>query len=118
MHQTRRLEYLRVLVLVQVSTAAPHPAVAAQLVALVLDGELIVVGQLFTPVDLPQRKDHDVFAAIHVDDARIAIRLARVVDETCRVALHCRVHHVKVVDAEHVAANALLDDRQQLEELF
>lgn len=94
-------------VLVQEAAAASCPTVAEQLVVFVLDGELVVVSQLFAAVDLPQRKDDDVLAAVHVDDARVAVGLARVVDETGRVALHRRVHHVKVVDAEHVAPNAL-----------
>lgn len=96
-------------VLVQEAAAAPHPAVAAQLAVLILDGELVVVGQLFSPVDLPQGKDDDVLAAVHVDDTRVAVRLARVVYETSCVALHRRVHHVEVVDAEHVATDALVE---------
>lgn len=93
--------------LIQEAAAAPRAAVAMQLAVLVLDGELVVVGQLFAPVDLPQGEDDDVLAAVHVDDARVAVGLARVVDEAGRVALHRRVHHVEVVDAEHVAADAL-----------
>lgn len=95
-------------VLIQEATAASRPAVAVQLVVFVLDGELVVVGQFFAPVDLPQGEDDDVLAAVHVDDTGVAVRLARVVDETSCVALHRCVHYVKVVDAEHVAANALM----------
>ena len=80
-----------------------------QLAVLVLDGELVVVGELLAAVDLPQGEDDDVLAAVHVDDARVAVGLARVVDEASRVALHGRVHHVEVVDAEHVAADALME---------
>ena len=80
-----------------------------QLVVLVFDGELVVVGELLAPVDLPQRKDDNVSAAVHVDDARVAVWLTRVVDETSCVALHRCVHHVKVVNAEHVAADALME---------
>lgn len=93
--------------LVQESAAAPGPAVAVQLALVILDGELVVVGQLFSAVDLPQGKDDDVLAAVHVDDARVAVGLARVVDEAGGVALHRRVHHVKVVNAEHVATDSL-----------
>lgn len=93
--------------LIQEVTAASRPAVAVQLVVLILDGEFVVVGEFFAPVDLPQGEDDDVLTAVHVDDARVAVRLTGVVDETSCVALHCRVHHVKVIDAEHVAANAL-----------
>lgn len=94
--------------LIQIAAAASRPAVAEELVALVLDGKLVVVGEFFAPVDLPQRKDDDVLAAVHVDDARVAVRLTRVVDEARLVALHRGVHHVEVVDAEHVAADALV----------
>lgn len=95
--------------LVEEATAASRPAVAEQLALLVLDGELVVVGQLLAAVDLPQGEDDDVLAAVHVDDARVAVGLAGVVDETGRVALHGRVHHVEVVDTEHVAADALTE---------
>lgn len=97
-------------VLIQEATTAPRPAVAVQLVVLVLDGELVVVGELFAPVDLPQGEDDYVLAAVHIDDAGVAVGLARVVDETGRVSLHGRVYHVKVVDAEHVAADALMEN--------
>lgn len=92
--------------LIQEATAASRPAVAVQLAVLVLDGELVVIGQLLAAVDLPQGEDDNVLAAVHVDDTGVAVGLARVVDETGRVALHGRVHHVEVVDAEHVASNA------------
>lgn len=94
-------------VLIEEATAASRRAVAMQLVVLVLNGELVVVGELFTAVDLPQGENYDVLSAVHVDDAGVAVGLARVVDEAGRVALHRRVHHVKVVDAEHVAADVL-----------
>lgn len=94
-------------VLIQEAAAASRPAVAVQLAVLVFDGELVVVGQLFAAVDLPQGEDHNVLAAVHVDDTRVAVRLAGVVDEASRIALHRRVHHIEVVDAEHVAADAL-----------
>lgn len=94
--------------LIQESTAAPRPTVAVQLVVIVLDGELVVISEFFAPVDLPQSEDHDVLAAVHVDDTRVAVWLTGVVDETGCVALHCRIHHVKVIDSEHVAANTLM----------
>lgn len=49
-----------------------------------------------------------MLAAVHIDDSRVAVWLAGVVDETSCVALHRRVHHVKVIDAEHVASDALM----------
>lgn len=93
--------------LVKVAAAAPRAAVAAQLALVVLDGELVVVRQLLAAVDLAQREDDDVLAAVHVDDARVAVGLARVVDEACGVAVHGGVHHLVVIDAEHVTADPL-----------
>lgn len=78
-----------------------------QLALVVLDGELVVVRQLLSAVDLPQGKDDDVLAAVYVDDARVAVWLTAVVDEASGVALHGCVHHVEVVDAEHVATDPL-----------
>lgn len=94
-------------VLIQESSAASRPTVAVQLALVVLDGELVVVRQLLSPVDLPQGKDDDVLAAVYVDDTRVAVWLAGVVDEASGVALHRCVHHVKVIDAEHVATDPL-----------
>lgn len=105
-------------VLIQEATAASRPTVAVQLAVLVLDGELVVVGQLLAAVDLPQGEDDDVLAAVHVDDARVAVWLAGVVDETGRVALHRRVHHIEVVDAEHVAADALMEINNRVSPCF
>ncbi|TNN63781.1 hypothetical protein EYF80_025983 [Liparis tanakae] len=68
-------------------------------------------GEMFK--NLPQGEDDDVLAAVHVDDAGVAVGLARVVDEASGVALHRRVHHVEVVDAEHVAADALMESRRR-----
>lgn len=97
-------------VLIQEASAASRSAVAVQLVVLVLDWELVVVCQLLAAVDLPQREDDDVLAAVHVDDAGVAVGLAGVVDETGCVALHRRIHHVKVIYAEHVAADTLMEN--------
>lgn len=93
--------------LIKESAAAPRATVAVQLALVILNGELVVVGQLFSTIDLPQGKDDDVLAAVHVNDTRVAVWLARVVDETSGVALHCCVHHVKVINAEHVATDSL-----------
>lgn len=101
---------VRVLVgLIEKAAAASRPTVAVQLVVIVLDGELVVVGQFLTPVDLPQGKDDYVLSAIHIDDTRVAVWLAGMVDETCCIALHRGVHHVKVIDVEHVASDALVE---------
>lgn len=100
-------------VLIQEAATASRAAVAVELVVFILDGKLIVVGELFAPVNLPQGEDDDVLAPVHVDDARVAVRLTRVVDEAGCVALHRRVHHIEVVDTEHVAADALVRVRRE-----
>lgn len=94
-------------VLIQEYSAASRPTVAVQLALVVLNGELVVVGQLLSAVDLPQGKDDDVLAAVYVNDPRVAVGLTGVVDEASGVALHRCVHHVEVIDAEHVAADPL-----------
>lgn len=94
-------------VLIKESAAASRPTVAVQLALVILNGELVVVGQLFSTIDLPQGKDDYVLATVHINDTRVAVWLTRVVDETSGVALHCCVHHVKVINAEHVATDSL-----------
>lgn len=44
---------------------------------------------------------------LHVDDSRVAVGLAGVVYKARRVPVHRGVHHLEVVDTEHVASNAL-----------
>lgn len=83
------------------------PAVARQLAAGVLDGEFVVVGELLATVDAARGEDDDVFLLVHGDDPRVAAGLTGVVDEARGVAVHRGVHHLVVVDAEHVAADAL-----------
>lgn len=100
-------------VLIQEATTPPCPAVAVELVVIVLDGELVVISELFAPIDLPQCKDDNVLAPVHVDDSRVAVWLARVVDEAGGVALHRCIHHVKVVNAEHVTADTLMQNNKQ-----
>ena len=82
-------------------------AVAGQLAAGVLHGELVVVGELLAGADAARGQDDDVLPAIHGDHARVAVGLTGVVDEASGVAVHRGVHHLVVVDAEHVAAHAL-----------
>lgn len=88
-------------------------AVARQLVAGVLDGELVVIGELFPAVDAARGEDDDVLLAIHGDHPGVAVGLAGVVDEAGSVAVHRGIHHLIVIDAKHVAANALWGERGQ-----
>ena len=92
---------------VEETPTSPGPTVTVEFAAGVFDGELVVVGELLPPVDLPQREDDDVLPALHVDHSRVAVGFAGMVDESRCVAVHGCVHHIKVVDAEHVTANAL-----------
>lgn len=48
-----------------------------------------------------------MFLAIDVDDPGVAVGLAGVVDEAGCVPVHGGVHHLGVVNAEHVAPDAL-----------
>lgn len=48
-----------------------------------------------------------MFLAIDVDDPGVAVGLAGVVDEAGRVPVHGGIHHFGVVNAEHVAPDAL-----------
>ncbi|TNN68314.1 hypothetical protein EYF80_021497 [Liparis tanakae] len=63
--------------------------------------------------NLPKSKDDDVLPAFHVDHSRVAVGFAGVVDESRRVAVHGGVHHIEVVDAEHVAADTLRRQTKQ-----
>lgn len=93
--------------LVQVVSTAPGSAVTVQLAVSIFDGELVIVGELFPAVDLPQCEDDDVFLTFHINHPGVTVGLARVVDETGGVAVRGGVHYVEVVDAEHVAADPL-----------
>lgn len=93
--------------LVQELAALLGSAVAGQLISRFLNGELVVVGELFPSVDLPQGEDDNVLLTVNNDDTRVAVGLAGMVYETCRVAMHRGVHHFVVIDAKHVTANPL-----------
>lgn len=92
---------------VEETATSPGPTVAVEFVAGVFDGELVVIGQLLPPVDFPKSKDDNVLPTFHVDHPRVAVRFTGVVDEPRRVAVHCCIHHVEVVNAKHVTANTL-----------
>ena len=61
---------------VKEATAALGATVAGQLVAGILNGELVVIGELLTTQDAAQGEDDDVLLALHMDDSREAIGLA------------------------------------------
>lgn len=44
----------------------------------------------------------------HVDDSRVAVWFTGVVDEPRGVSVHRGIYDVKVVNAEHVASDALV----------
>lgn len=96
-----------VILLVEKASTSPSTTVTVQLVAGIFDGKFIVIGKLFTTVDLPQRKYDYVLLAFHVNNPRVTVRLTRVVNKTRCVAVHGGVYYVEVVDAEHVAADVL-----------
>lgn len=86
------------------------PTVARQLIAWFLNGELVIVGEFLAPVDFPHSKDDDVLLAVDIDHTGVAVRLARMVYKPCCVAMHGGVYHLIVINAKHVAANALLSE--------
>ena len=98
---------------VKEATAALGATVAGQLVAGILNGELVVIGELLTTQDAAQGEDDDVLLALHMDDSREAIGLTRVVDEAGGIPVHGGVHHLGVIDPEHVAADALQEGGQR-----
>lgn len=72
----------------------------------VLDRKLVVVRQLFAARYRPLREDDDMLApGTVVDYLRVAVRLARVIDEACRIAGQSRVHDLRITQPEHVAAD-------------
>lgn len=86
--------------------------VTGELVAGILDGELIVVREFLPAVDLAHSKDDNVLLPIDIDDSRVAVRLTRVIDEASGVSVHGGVHYLRVIDSEHVAANALHTEKR------
>lgn len=53
-----------------------------------------------------------MFLAVHGDDARVAVGFAGMVDEARGVAVHRCVHHLVVIDAEHVTADSLWEKKR------
>lgn len=49
--------------------------------------------------------------AFYIDHSRVAVGLAGVVDEPCSVAMHRCVHHIKVINTKHVAADPLQKEK-------
>lgn len=81
--------------------------VAGQLVAGILDRELVVVGELLPTADAPRGKYDDVLLAVHSDDPGVAVGLTGVVDEAGSVAMHRGIYHLIVIDTKHIAADSL-----------
>ena len=75
-------------------TAALGATVAGQLVAGILNGELIVVREFFPSVDLAHGKDDNVLLSINIDDTGVAVRLTGVIDETCSISMHGGIHYL------------------------
>lgn len=93
--------------LVEKFTALLSATVAGQLVAGILNRELVVVGELLPTVDTTKGKDDYVLLAVHSDDPRIAVGLTRVVNEASSIAMDCGIYNLIVIDAKHVTANPL-----------
>lgn len=88
---------------VEVLAAPSRPAKARNLH--VLKRKLVIVRQLLTASDRPQRKDDDVLSTVDQNHLRVAVRVARVINEPRRIP-HCRRVNDRVgILAEHVAAN-------------
>lgn len=49
--------------------------------------------------------------AFYVDHPRVAVGFAGVVDEPGSVAMHRCVHHIKVINTKHVAADPLQKEK-------
>lgn len=58
-------------------------------------------------MDLAQGEDDDVFVGVDEEEARVAVGLAGVVDKARRIAVHGGVHHLELIDTEHITPNAL-----------
>lgn len=92
---------------VKEAAAAPGPTVTVKLVTLILNGELVVISELFTTINFAQCKDDNVLLAFHIDNARVAVWFTGVVNKTGCVSMHGGINNVKVINPEHVAANPL-----------
>lgn len=57
------------------ASATSRPTVTVQFAVGIFDGELVVVGELLSAINLPQCEDYDVLLAIHVDHSRVAVRI-------------------------------------------
>lgn len=49
--------------------------------------------------------------AFYIDHSRVAVGFAGVVDEPRSVAMHRCVHHIKVINTKHVAADPLQKEK-------
>ena len=56
--------------------------------------EFVVVSDFFSGVDVSVCEEDDFVFVVDVDDARVAVGIAAVIDEPAFVSLHRRVHDV------------------------
>lgn len=100
--------------LIEETTATFGSTIAREFAAGVFEGELVVVGEFFPPEDPSQGENDNMLLAFDVDYAGVAVGLAGVVDEAGGVAMHRGIHHIEVINAEHVASNALQGRKGEL----
>lgn len=81
--------------------------VARQLVAGILNGELVVICELLSTVDAARGKYDNMLLPVDCDDSGVAVGLAGVVDEASSVAMDCSIYNLIVINTKHVTANPL-----------
>lgn len=79
---------------------------------IVLDVELVVVGQLFTAVNPPLGENDDAQFSLDLHGLRDAVRVTRMVDVAGQTAGQCRIDHAVLVQAEHVDATILQAEKR------
>jgi len=72
-----------------------------------LDWKLVVIGQFFTTTYVPQSKDDNVNTSINNDLSRVAVWLARMINEACNITTLCCIDDLIVTTTKHVATDAM-----------
>eukprot|EP00322_Chrysochromulina_rotalis_P019880 CAMPEP_0115831260 /NCGR_PEP_ID=MMETSP0287-20121206/2046_1 /TAXON_ID=412157 /ORGANISM="Chrysochromulina rotalis, Strain UIO044" /LENGTH=197 /DNA_ID=CAMNT_0003284599 /DNA_START=212 /DNA_END=802 /DNA_ORIENTATION=+ len=88
-----------------IEPAAAFPSAAAarnRIASILLNVEVVVVGDLLSVLDALLGIEHDALAATSVDDARVAVGLTAMVGESREAAAPRRIHEEVVVDSEDV----------------